>query len=265
MKATNINRAWIHELDRIIAFGQRVSPRSKETIEVLHSTIKIDMRYPVLTIPARKLGYHFLAGEAAWILSGDNLVSTIAPYSKTIANFSDDGVTFFGAYGPKVVDQLDYVVELLQRDRDTRQAVINIWRENPPFPTPRDVPCTLSCQFLVRDDRLNVFVTMRSSDIWLGVPYDLFNFTMLAAYVILESKLDARLGHLYNTAGSRHLYTKDFSRAIAAAAERENRKFNYRPFDPHGFASGPNLINYLWHLAEGTAPPEGWLANSYQS
>lgn len=138
-------------------------------------------------------------------------MTTIQPFSRGIAAFSDDGVRFDGAYGPKVVDQLRYVIDSFRKDIYTRQAIIDIWRPNPRDSS--DIPCTLSLQFLIRDGHLNTIATMRSSDIWLGWPYDVFNFTMITSYIALELMKDlgiVPLGYLYVRPGSLHLYESNW-------------------------------------------------------
>ena len=169
---------WLQTLDDLVNHGHVVSPRGQETRELPQRTIVVDMNRPVLNIPERNLGYKFMAAEAYWILTGDYRVETIAPYSKAISQFSDDGVTFFGAYGPKITHQFQYVLNKLVEDPDTRQAGLTIWRENPP--QTKDVPCTVAIFFSIRRGELNCHVFMRSSDAWLGVPYDVFNFSMLS-------------------------------------------------------------------------------------
>ena len=198
------NNEWLKALYEANKYGTEHAPRGEYTRELLGRKIQVNMRWPVVTVVKRKLSYKFMAAEAAWILSGDNRVSTIAPFSKAISQFSDDGVTYHGAYGPKIRDQLHYVADNLSKDPDSRQAVINIWRENPG--SSRDIPCTLSVQFLIRNDKLHVIDTMRSSDLWLGWPYDIFNFSMLARYLILYADLDVGLGNIYLNAGSAHIY-----------------------------------------------------------
>jgi thymidylate synthase len=162
-----------------------------------------------------------MAAEAYWILSGDDRVETIAPYNPNISAFSDDGVKFFGAYGPKIHSQIDYVVAKLCADKFSRQAGLTIWRENPPKTL--DVPCTVSIFFNIREKEdgrnfLNVNVFMRSSDIWLGVPYDVFNFSMLGYMVcgmLRKAGIDVEPNCLYLTAASGHLYEKNFHGAAA--------------------------------------------------
>ena len=191
------------------------------------------------------------------MLEGRNDVASIAPYSKSISQFSDDGETFFGAYGPRLYAQLNSVVNELKADLSTRRAVANIWRENPM--RTKDYPCHLSCQFLVREDRLECFATMRSSDAWLGVPYDVFNFSMWSAYVLIAlGNKKLKLGNLYNTAASRHLYAANYEDAEACVNNAEEA-FAYEPFNPWEFETTGGLIAHLWNVARQRPRFHAWL------
>lgn len=218
MTTRDFSEVWLNALDLITSTGFVVSPRGKLTKELPQRTVEVDMRRPVLRVEARKLSYQFMAAEAYWILSGNDNVASIAPYSKTIADFSDNGINFFGAYGPKITDQLPYVIRKLNEDPMTRQAGLTIWRENPP--ETRDVPCTIAIFFSIRDGKLNCHVFMRSSDLWLGLPYDVFNFSMLSHLVCCRlnaSRLSSdhiSPGTLYLTAASSHLYQTNWEAAL---------------------------------------------------
>lgn len=216
---TQFTQIWLETVNDTIKGGKHVSPRGINTLEVPQRTIEVDMRHPVLISAKRGLNYKFMAAEAHWILSGDDRVETIAPYAARIKDFSDDGVRFFGAYGPKIKAQLPYIIDKLSKDKDSRQAGLTIWRESPP--QTKDVPCTIAIFFAWRGDKLNCHVFMRSSDIWLGLPYDVFNFSMLAHLVcglINESMNDYEVkvlpGTLYLTASSSHLYEINFKDAL---------------------------------------------------
>ena len=221
----SITISWLDTMQKIMKEGIEVSPRGKETLEIVQHTIAFDARQPVLTVPSRKLSYQFMAAEAFWIMTGDNRVETIAPYNKHIANFSDNGETFFGAYGPKILGQLNYVVNKLMEDPDSRQAGLTIWRENPPIT--KDIPCTIAMFFNIRPvgsyNYVNCHVFMRSSDVWLGIPYDAFNFSMIIHMVCAilngHSNLVVAPGSVYITAASSHLYKENFeaiSRVLVA-------------------------------------------------
>ena len=218
----DFSNTWVDAIRDILTNGSLVSPRGQTTFEILQRTMVVNMRKPVLMVPERKLSYQFMAAEALWILSGDDRVSTIAPWNKHIAEFSDDGETFFGAYGPKILHQLDYVINKLEKDHDTRQAGLTIWRENPP--ETKDVPCTIAVFFNIRGGKLNCQVFMRSSDIWLGIPYDVFNFSMLSHLVCArlnngnKENIYVKPGNLYLTAASSHLYSRNFKSATKCLA-----------------------------------------------
>lgn len=213
----DFSQVWLNAINDILTNGDLVSPRGKLTKEIPQRTIEVDMRKPVLRVPDRSLSFKFMVAEAFWILSGDDRVETIAPYNKRIADFSDDGERFFGAYGPKIVAQLPYIIEKLQADEDSRQAGLTIWRECPP--QTKDVPCTVAIFFNIRNRKLNCHVFMRSSDVWLGVPYDVFNFSMLGHLVcglLNERRLTADAvspGRLFLTAASSHLYETNWGDA----------------------------------------------------
>lgn len=218
----DFSRVWLEALSDILANGHQVAPRGKVTKEIPQRTIVVNMRKPVLRVPDRSLSYRFMAAEAFWILSGDDRVETIAPYNSRIKDFSDDGERFFGAYGPKIHAQLPYIIEKLLEDKDSRQAGLTIWRECPP--ATKDVPCTVAIFFSIRQSKLNCHVFMRSSDAWLGVPYDVFNFSMLSHLVcglLNEHHLEADAympGQLFLTAASSHLYEHNWGDAKACMA-----------------------------------------------
>ena len=192
-------------------------PRGLKITEKLNNSWIIDMDDPIITLPERKLSYSFMFGEAAWMLEGRNDVESVSKYVDGVKRFSDDGVTFFGAYGPKIITQTTYVVDTLIKDNDSRQGVLNIWRENPR--SSKDIPCTLSLQFFLREASDNLWLhtvaTMRSNDAWLGTPYDTFNFSAISFYIaccLNFRGLKCKLGSLNIQAGSRHIYENDFKK-----------------------------------------------------
>ena len=75
----------------------------------------------------------------------------------------------------------------------------------------KDIPCTCVLQFLVRDDRLHLVVMMRSNDAFIGLPHDLFAFTMLQE--VVARSLDVELGTYRHMVGSLHIYKNDLQRA----------------------------------------------------
>jgi thymidylate synthase len=242
------NFIWVKLLRELLDHGTETAPRDLPTRELLGHQTRIHMRYPVTTITERELGYRFMAAEAAWILSGDNRVATILPYAKNIINFSDDRVWFSGAYGPPFVEQVGYVVQTLRDDPASRQAVMTIWRPRPG--RTRDCPCTVALQWLIRGNWLNCLATMRSSDAWLGWPYDTFNFSAMSAYVALllrDRGVRVALGDLVLTAGSQHLYEPQWVGARYIVNNPGSSRV--KPLDLADLATPIDLIEHLWAVA----------------
>lgn len=167
----------------------------------------------IMNTCSRNMSIKYAVGELLWYLSANNKINAIEPYSKFWRNISDDGITVNSNYGYCIhkkfgFDQLKAVEELLKKDSNSRQAVIHIKEARDLISNPsKDVNCTISLQFLLRNNKLHLITTMRSNDVWLGLPYDLFNFTCLQ--ILMTMKLNVEVGYYYHNAGSLHLYKKD--------------------------------------------------------
>lgn len=249
----NANLALAAILDNVLIGGATSSPRGKLVKELIGTRTTFDMRFPLVTRAARKLGYKFAPAEAAWIISGSNDLERIKKFSPFIWEFSDDGFFYSGAYGPRVIDQLTYVCDVLSDDHDTRQAVIEVWRPNPR--PGRDIPCTLSYQFIAREGRLHCIQSMRSSDAWLGYPYDVFNAAMLTGYIMLllrdrkaRGRVQLEIGSHTMFVGSQHIYEPQWTLAKEYLDSKVNL-FEHRPFNPYEFQSPQALVDHLWKLA----------------
>ena len=249
----DIDQALAHALDRVMTMGAESAPRGKKVRELIGQSITFDMRCPIVTRPSRKIGYRFYPAEAAWILSGRNDLRFFRELNMPfIWEFSDDGHYYQGAYGPQVIEQLSYVCDLLSDDLDTRQAVMSIWRQNP-RPS-RDIPCTLSYQFIAREGRLHCVQSMRSSDVWLGYPYDAFNAAMLSAYIILllrsrvaRGRTDLTLGTHTLLVGSQHIYEPQWEQALAFVDDMD--RVPCVAFDPAWYSSPDAFLDYLFERA----------------
>lgn len=221
------NQKWQDLLYQLLtpSLVRIVHPRGMATRELIAPSVfgPIDMLESVISLPTRKLNYAFMAAEAAWMLSGSNRLQPLTDFCEKMSAYSDDGMTLAGAYGPMIKDQFEYVVSKLLDDPHTRQAVLTTWRPNPD--PSKDIPCTISMQFMIRDQHLDTYVYMRSSDAWLGVPYDIFAFSMVSMAVLAKINrwkpgadiLQPR--HLYMLAGSRHLYEENWEAAVKILSE----------------------------------------------
>ena len=203
---------YVDIIHHIIDNGRSVSPRGQRTLEVPDVVIKLKNPARALALGVgRKLNLSIAAAEAVQLIGGFLDPHLLLSVSKTFAQFMDDG-TFWGGYGERIQNQVLVAGQKLIMDNDTRQAVVTIWdKDKDNVPGKHDYPCTLSLTFQVRDHCLELHTTMRSNDVWLGLPYDIFQFTQLQ--ITMARALGFGLGAYYHHAVSLHLYTRDMGKA----------------------------------------------------
>lgn len=213
------------------------SPRGQKIKERLAVTLELkNPRARLLSCKKRNTNYGFAVGEFLWYWQGKQDLSTMLYYNKRMKDYSDDGLTLNSAYGHRLKkvevsypginvesgNQWDICKHTLLQDSDSRRAVMTInWPKDEAkavFEGSKDVPCTLSLQFFIRNNRLDLHVHMRSNDVMWGLTYDLFSFTLFQECMLLdlqkeEKFKDLKLGRYYHTAGSLHLYEPHFKQA----------------------------------------------------
>lgn len=184
--------------------------------ELINAVIIVeDPRKNFVMSPIRNLSIQYAVGELMWYLSGSNRLSDIRQFGKFWDSISDDGYTLNSAYGHRIqhkfgFDQWEHCKNLLKADSYSRQAVIHI-KDADNTPT-KDTPCTVALQYQIRDGKLYATTFMRSNDIWLGLPYDMFAFMNMQVKMAME--LGVGLGAYTHIAGSLHLYERDANKEV---------------------------------------------------
>jgi thymidylate synthase len=280
------------------------SPRGMKIKEFIAPTIQLtDPRARLCANPHRNANYGFAVGEFLWYWTGKQDLKTMLYYNKRMGNFSDDGFTLNSAYGyrtrvwdiavgqeetndgPKAIQttQWDAVKKTLLEDPDSRRAILIIGQAPDytvgAFQPSKDLPCTLSLQFFIRDNKLRMHVTMRSNDVFWGLTNDIFSFTLLQEAMMLELRAagmrELELGDYTHTAGSLHIYEQHFAPAEAAAKSYLAMEFPAaRPMEPIDLEGLARLVEYECELREGRVAPDGsarfnggvrWMAEQLES
>lgn len=157
--------------------------------------------------------FHFL--EALWIIKGREDVRFLAHLLPRMADFSDDGETFHGAYGHRLRhwvseggadDQIEEAIRLFKQSPTTRQVVLGIW--NPTWDlgqVTKDLPCNDTLMLKIRHGRLNITVCNRSNDAVLGCyGANAVQFSMLQMY--LAARIGVEVGTYCQVSDSFHVY-----------------------------------------------------------
>lgn len=228
-------------LKALLQHGAEVGSRNGRVKEFLNAQIVITdpVRREVLSLN-RKANVFAQIAETLWVLSGRNDIEWLSAYLPRAVDYSDDGETWRAGYGPRMRawpgrnfsnthDQLAYVVETLQADPLSRQAVIAIWDPVVDTAPGKDKACNTFLQFQSRGGALYLTVNVRSNDVmwgWSGI--NAFEWSTLQEMV--ASLLGIRVGTLTFNIGSLHLYEQHWQKARRV----EYEKIDHRaiPFDP---------------------------------
>lgn len=100
----------------------------------------------------------------------------------------------------------------LIKDKDTRQAFLRFSLPEHQWVGNKDQTCTMHANFLIRDDKLNLSVVMRSNDLVLGLVYDMPWFVSLIDRMVDELKThypNLTKGTYTHTVHSLHIYERN--------------------------------------------------------
>lgn len=144
-----------------------------------------------------------------------------------VGKFSED-------YGPGLEAELrkrdnslrtpwEWSKQCLLADKDTRQAILRFSLPEHQWKGNKDQVCTLSGNFLIREDKLNLTIVMRSNDLVLGLVYDLPWFISLMDKMIDELKPtypNLTKGTYTHIVHSLHIYERDEEKVLKMIGEK---------------------------------------------
>jgi thymidylate synthase len=158
----------------------------------------------------RKWNPVYAEAEWQWYLSGDRNIAKLAELYGKVPEiwkrmaFPNGNVNSNYGWQWRRNNQIDYVVNLLRNEPETRQATISIYdgKEHDTFAF--DTPCTYAVQFTILHGKLDMCVTMRSNDLWYGFCNDQYCFSKMQEMV--SNELNIEPGIYYHFAHNMHLY-----------------------------------------------------------
>jgi thymidylate synthase len=214
---------------RLLDIGDEVGSRNGRVKEFLNTQIVITdpQRREVLSLN-RKTNVFAQIAETMWVLAGRNDIEWLSAYLPRAKDYSDDGETWRGGYGPRIrgnadhlVDQIAHVVDTLKADPLSRRAVVSIYDPVVDTEPGKDIPCNDFLQFQSRGGALHLTVTVRSNDVmwgWSGI--NAFEWSTLQE--IVAHLLGITVGTLTFNIGSLHLYDQHWSKASRIEFEEDH-------------------------------------------
>jgi len=213
-------------------FSSGQGSRSGLTDELLHAAICIEnSRQRWISCRKPPMNIAFALVEVIWIVRGRNDSAFLNYFNSKLPQFAGNEPTYSGAYGWRLkrrfrMNQLHRTYETLKRNPDSRQAVLQIWDPRLDLPksngAPRsqDIPCNLSACLKVRNGKLEWLQTMRSNDMFRGLPHNIVQFTTLQE--IMAGWLGVEPGAYHHLSDSLHLYRVDVDQIEIGASSVQN-------------------------------------------
>jgi len=214
--------AYLDLVRRVLATGGYKPNRTGiDTVSAFGQHYRVDLQegFPLLT--TKRLSdfrWNSLVHELLWYLSGEEHIRTLREETGIWDAWADEEGRLDTAYGRfwrrypvpesgldgeswpedthrwtredeggRTFDQLQYVLDTLRENPNSRRMVVNAWHPaNAAVSTLP--PCHYTFVFNVQGDRLNCHLTQRSGDVALGVPFN------VACYAILTHAVAQRTG-----------------------------------------------------------------------
>lgn len=222
--------------NQILHNSSKINVSKGTTYEIRGVLLELKDPRARLSLTERKGTIFSCLGELIWYLSGSNKLDFIKYYIQIYDKFSDDGETLYGAYGPRLFGesnsaQISNVFSILKSKKTTRQAVVQIFDYKDILEPHKDIPCTCTLQFFIRDGKLDLYTSMRSNDAYKGLPHDIFSFTMIQE--IMARKLSVELGTYRHFVGSLHIYESDLEN-INTYIDEAWQEYHSMPSMPDG-------------------------------
>lgn len=235
----------------LVETNQRTGAR----IKVLRGgrSITLDLSDDILpTVGCRKTFPKSAAAEVAWFLQGTKDVEFIRGYAPLWDKFTEaDGRTVEAAYGYRWQshfgrNQLLDAVQALVEDPSNRRVFVSAWDPSSDgllSKGQKNVPCPTNFTLSILNGELHSSLFLRSSDVFVGLPYDVMGHALLLSLVAEE--LNVGLGVLHVTLAHAHLYEHHWDLAEQAMSQT---------------SIVPPLLMPTWTLSEVGEDPHGYVA-----
>ena len=196
---------------------EEVNKRTGAQISVLRHPVHFNIDLREHTLPlcgVRRMFPRTAAAEVAWYLLGTKDVSFIREYAPIWDKFvEEDGFTVAGAYGHRWRshfgrDQIEDAIATLQDNPTDRRVAVFAWdpgADGLGQPS-KNVPCPMGFTFSIVDGRLNSAFIIRSSDVFVGLPYDVMGHALLMLAMATSIGGLKGLGTMSVTLAHPHLY-----------------------------------------------------------
>lgn len=226
---THPENQYLQLLADILKNGRTKPSRGIHSLKAIFGyQLRFDLRagFPLLT--TKKMPFTLLAHELLWFVSGNSNIKYLQDHNIHYwDDFADKDLNLGPVYGVQwrrwqspdgtSIDQLQWAIDQIKHNPNSKAILVSAW--NPAdLEAMRLPPCHTMFQFDVTKGKLRLQLYQRSSDVFLGLPFNIAQYAMLLEMVAHVTGLEAR--ELIISIGSAHLYANQ----IEPAKEQLSRK-----------------------------------------
>jgi thymidylate synthase len=183
--------------------------------------MRFDLQKGFPMVTTKKLHLKSIIYELLWFLKGETNVKYLNEHGVSIWDeWADENGELGPVYGKQwrswqgadgaVVDQISQVIDQIKNNPDSRRLLVSAWNVAD-LPKMALMPCHALFQFYVSDGKLSCQLYQRSADVFLGVPFNIASYSLLAMMVAQVCNLEA--GEFVHTFGDVHLYNNHIDQA----------------------------------------------------
>ena len=250
MTEESIFRSIFEDLFRI---GKETAPRGLKVWEIENYNYELGPYQRFCSFKARNLNVDYIKKEFMWYLKGDKFDLSILEHAKIWKDLVNEDGSINSNYGQYIFAgpmQFDIVVNTLKEDKDSRRAIMTILQPYHLEMKTKDVPCTISISFRIRENKLNMTVRMRSQDAVFGMGNDAPAFSFIHEMIynaLLRHYPDLEMGNYYHSVDSFHVYERHFEMVGNIDSTQLNSEFV--PIECPRI-SGPDEVDWLRRYQE---------------
>lgn len=254
-------KQYLDLMQHVLDNGSKKEDRTGTgTLSVFGYQMRFDLAEGFPLVTTKKLHLHSIIHELLWFLQGDTNIQYLRDNKVRIWDeWADEAGNLGPVYGAQwrswpaadgsSVDQISDLIDQIKSNPDSRRLIVSAWNvgdiKNMALP-----PCHAFFQFYVADGRLSCQLYQRSADIFLGVPFNIASYALLALMVAQVTGLQP--GDFVHTLGDAHLYSNHLTQARLQLSrqpfELAEMKINPEVKDILAFRFEDfELINYQCH------------------
>jgi thymidylate synthase len=221
-------QAYLELLNKIVSEGHCKGDRTGSgTLSIFGHQMRFDLAQGFPLVTTKKVHLKSIIHELLWFLKGDTNIAYLKQNGVTIWDeWADDNGELGPVYGKQwrswplangeAVDQIAQVIEQIKQTPNSRRMIVSAWNvadlpdesQSPQANVAEGKMALAAChalfQFYVADGKLSCQLYQRSSDTFLGLPFNIASYALLTH--MIAQQCDLEVGDFVWTGGDVHLY-----------------------------------------------------------